>query len=367
METDDGTKTGDGTETSDGAVRDGELRAMKLRTCYEFTVSVLIVSFNTRDLLRECLDSLVDECARLPEGMSAEIIVVDNASRDGSAEMVEKEFAAAPTPVRVMRSSMNLGFGAANNLAIEAAEGRFLVLLNSDAFFHPGALTRAIAHINDDPTAGAGGARLECKDGSWQPSGRVFPSILGDALVLAGCTGRLGRWRIFGWPDRSWADPNEAAEVDWVTGAFMILRREALLQVGLFDPAFFLYSEEVDLCRRLKASGFGVHYWPDIVVTHLGGQSSLQVTEQHFSKVNAQVELWRIRSTLLYYRKHHGGKAKMALWLELAFYWLRRQRNRLSFKPWRKARAAEAELVRELLRKAWVETDGGRVSPPRPW
>jgi hypothetical protein len=293
--------------------------------------------------------------------------VVDNASRDGSADMVAAEFSGPGVPVRLIRSHVNLGFGVANNRAIEAARGRTLVLLNSDAFFHPGALARALEHIEADLSAGIGGARLVCRDGASQPSARMFPSILRDAFLLTGLASRFPQSRVFAAAERTWADPREPAEVDWVTGAFMILRREALKKTGLFDPVFFLYCEEVDLCRRVKAAGFRVLYWPDIVVTHLHGESSRQVGEQVFSENETQVVLWRMRSTFLYYRKHHGAQAWLARWLEESLYTLRFLRNRFSPAPARRARAREATLLLSLLRRAWKETRGGRVSPPAPW
>ena len=198
--------------------------------------------------------------------------------------MVAAEFAAASSPVRLFRSEVNLGFGAANNLAIEAAQGRYLVLLNSDAFFHPGALTRAIKHMDADPSAGIGGARQVSRDGGWQPSARLFPSIWRDALVMSGLSNRYPRSRVFGAPDRTWANHDEPAEVDWVPGAFAIVRREALKLSGLFDPDFFFYSEEVDLCLRVKQAGFRVLYWPDIVVTHIGGESSRKQKSRKFTE-----------------------------------------------------------------------------------
>ncbi len=338
-----------------------------VRPGFETTVSVIVVSFNTRDLLRECLAALRAECARLPEGLSAEILVVDNASRDGSAEMVAAEFSGPGTPVRLIRSEVNLGFGVANNRAIEAARGRYLILLNSDAFFHSGALARAIAHAEVDPSAGVGGARLVGRDGAWQPAARMFPSILRDAFVLTGLASRFPRSRFFSAAERTWADPAMPAEVDWVTGAFMIVRRSALAKAGLFDPAFFLYCEEVDLCRRVKDAGFRVLYWPDIVVTHLHGESSRQVDAQVFSENESQVVLWRMRSTFLYYRKHHGAKVWLALWLEKSLYSLRFLRNRFSPAPARRERARQAVILLRLLRRAWKETRGGRVSPPVPW
>ena len=335
---------------------------MKLLASYPCAASVVIVSFNTRELLQECLQSLLAECARLPMGTAAEVIVVDNASKDGSAEMVAREFSKAATPVRLIPSSVNLGFGAANNLAIEAAQGRYLVLLNSDAFFHPGALARAIEHMDANPGAGIGGARLVGRDGEPQPSARIFHSVFRDALVLSGLASRG-----FGAEGLAWPESDKSAQVDWVTGAFMILRREALAKTGLFDPAFFLYCEEVDLCRRVKAAGFRVLYWPDVVVTHLGGESSRTLSEHVFSESEAQVVLWRMRSVLLYYRKHHGSQASLARWLEEGLYTLRRARNRFSSSPARRDRGREAALLVKLMRQAWRETNGGRVSPPRPW
>jgi len=340
---------------------------MMVRTHYACTVSIVIVSYNTRELLQRCLDALVHECHRLSEGYSAEILVVDNASRDGSADMVERLYCAGTIPVKLFASKVNLGFGAANNLAIEAAEGRYIVLLNSDAFFHEGALEIALQQMEANPTAGAGGAQLVFEDGSWQPSARTFHSIWRDALVLTGLAARFPKSRIFGSPDRTWADVKQPAQVDWVTGAFMILRREALAVVGLFDPAFFLYCEEVDLCKRIQQAGFEVWYWPQIVVTHLGGESSKTVTERTYSKTAAQVVEWRMRSTLLYYRKHHGGQALLARMLEETFYTVRGWRNRRSKLDWRQDRAVEAELMIKLMRQAWAITDGGRVSPPKPW
>jgi len=338
---------------------------MRLLSAYDFEVSIIVISFNTRELLRECLTSLHAECSRIRA--CAEVLVVDNASEDKSAEMVDAEFCKSDSPVRVIQSDVNLGFAAANNLAMEQAKGRYIVLLNSDAFFHPGALRLAIDHMDADTTAGIGGAQLVSRDGAWQPSARTFHSIWIDAIVLTGLASRFPRSRIFGAPDRTWADPGQTAEVDWVPGAFSILRREALARTGLFDPAFFLYYEEVDLCMRVKAAGYRVLYWPDVVVTHIGGESGRQLRSLKFSKTGAQVVLWRMRATLLYYRKHHGFQAWLARGLEETIYCLRWLRNRFSSSPARRERAGEATLLLSLMRQAWKETNGGRISPPRPW
>jgi hypothetical protein len=318
-------------------------------------------------MLRDCLRSIQSECHSLPAGLNAEIIVVDNASNDGSAEMVEDEFRTSEPPVRLLLSDVNLGFAGANNLAMDSARGRYLVLLNSDAFFHPGALRFAIRHMDENPNAGVGGARLVGPGGEWQPSARAFPSLWITFVVLSGLASRFPKSRIFGSPDRTWANPDVEADVDWVPGAFSIMRREALAKAGAFDPQFFLYCEEVDLCRRIKAQGFRVLYWPDVVVTHIGGESGRSLTEHHFSESQARVELWQMRSTLIYFRKHHGMRVWGIRLLEDTLQVFRWLRNRWSRDPARRPRAQEAKLFLKLMYQAWRETDGGRVSPPRPW
>jgi GT2 family glycosyltransferase len=341
--------------------------AVMVTEAYPYILSAIVVSFNTRDLLQECLQSLVRECRQLPGSPAAEVLVVDNASTDGSAEMVEREFGATDVPVRLLRSSTNLGFGGANNLALQQALGRYLVLLNSDAFLDVGSLRVAVDHMDRNPLTGFAGGMLVGRDRALQPSARCFHSIWRDAFILTGLSARFPHSRVFGAPDRTWADPKQPADVDWVPGAFMIMRREALIKTGLFDPRFFLYYEETDLCRRVKAAGYRVSYWPDVIVTHIGGESGRQLGSLTQSKAASRVELWRMRSTLLYYRKHHGWQARLALWLESGLYRLRSLRNRRSGDPARRFRGEEASQLALLMHRAWRETQGGRVSPPAPW
>ncbi len=321
--------------------------------------SIVIVSFNTRELLRECLHSVLEQGA----SVKLEILVVDNCSSDGSAEMVEAEFPS----VRLFRAAVNLGFGAANNMAMEHATGRYIVLLNSDAFFQPGALAHAIRHMDETPSCGLGGGLQVGRDGSWQPSARAFHSVLGDLIVATGLAWHFRKSRIFGNFDRTWADPNEPAEVDWVPGSFCIVRPSALAKVGLFDPKFFLYYEEVDLCRRLKAAGYSIWYWPDILIVHLGGESSKGIETVAFSPHSAQVASWRIRSAFLYYRKHHGAQAYLAKLSEATMCRLTILRNRFSKVPWRRERLKHYLALLPLIEQAWEDTRGGRYSPPRPW
>ena len=320
-------------------------------------VSVVIVSFNTRDLLRECLQSLAVEAA----GIDHEVIVVDNASRDESAQMVAAEFPQA----RLLASSVNLGFAAANNRAFALARGQFVVLLNSDAFLKPGALQQAVALMKAHSKMGVGGGRLVGRDGEWQPSARQFPSLLNDLLALTGLAARFPRSRFFGRADRTWADETQACEVDWVPGAFSIIRRDVMEAVGGFEEDFFLYYEEVDLCRRIKKMGYQIWYWPQIEVIHYGGESSKTVEHLALSSSGAQLTLWRMRSALLYYRRHHGATgARLAMRVEMLWHQLRAWKNRRAAQN---AKVIESQTIISLMRQAWRETDCGRVSPARPW
>ena len=325
---------------------------------YSIDLSVVIVSFNTRDLLRDCLKTLTPELASLRH----EIIVVDNASRDGSPAMVAAEF----PEVRLVRSEQNLGFAAANNRGFAIARGRYVVLLNSDAFPRLGAIRRSVEHMDENPKAGLGGGRLIGRDDSAQPSGRMFPSILNELLMVSGLAARHPGSRLLGRGDRTWADPMSAAQVDWLPGAYIIIRRELLERLGYFDERFFFYYEEVDLCRRIKAAGYQVWYWPDIVVVHLGGESAKTVKGQRTSTgAVPQLTLWQMRAQLLYYRKHHRALGAWgAAMLATSWNRIRAWRNLLAAQ---RAKVEESRTIIALMRQAWRETSGGTVSPPRPW
>ena len=331
-----------------------------VQTQYEFDISVVIVSLNTCNVLRECLESV----RRESRSLRVQIIVVDNGSSDGSQEMVEREF---PEAV-LIRSNVNLGFGGANNLGFQSAGGRYIVLLNSDAFLTEGALERSVRHMDEDQKVGLGGGRLVGRDGSLQPSARKFPTLLDDLIVRSGLAARFPQSRFFGRFDRTWASVMEPAEVDWVPGAYSIIRADLLATAGPFDPRFFLYYEEVDLCKRIKHLGYSVCYWPDISIIHIGGESSRQMRSVEMSKVGRQLILWRMRSTLLYYRKHSGViVTTLAMLLEVLWYWQRFLRMRLSSNPSRRAAAGSEIKLAASMAQAWRETKGGKLSPVQPW
>lgn len=256
-------------------------------------LTTIIVSYNTRHLLDECLADL--HKAEAPVGGGA-CVVVDNASRDGSAE----HLAAQHPDVRLIRLECNVGFGRANNAALPHVHTPYVLLLNTDAFMTPDSIKRSIDYMEAHPRCGVLGARLLNRDGSPQPSARRFPTPWNVFLLQAG----LERW-FTGTPriDPSDFNADLAQECDWVPGCYFLIRKSVIDQVGLFDPLFFLYAEEVDLCRRVKNAGWQVHYFPGAHVVHLGGESAKSDGEVTASR---QIDALSIESNLLYFRKHHG-------------------------------------------------------------
>jgi len=320
-------------------------------------LSVLIVTYNSTRLI----DALLAGLAAQLEPLDAEIVLVDNASHDGTADLVARQH----PEVRLVRSPVNLGFAAGNNLAARHARGRMLLLLNPDALPEPGAIARGLALMQQDSRVGLGGGRLLDPDGSTQPSARMFPSLAQEFIVLSGLAAKFPRSRWFGRMDRTWADPAQPAAVDWVPGAFAFIPSELFAQLNGFDERFFLYYEEVDLCRRIQAAGYRIQYWPELRVSHIGGESARTVQGETVSRAGSQLTLWRARSGLLYYRKNHGLAAAWAVnRLERGWHALRGLRARWTGKV---GKALESAGQQALLARAWNDTLGGRVAPPRPW
>jgi len=235
-------------------------------------LSIVIVSWNVREDLRECLQSLLkDEGSRLESG-EIEIIVVDNASTDGTAEMVNLEF----PQVKLLVNSQNLGYTKANNIGINHSRGKYILLLNPDTVVHQGALQALIDCAESHPEVGIIGAKLLNPDGSVQRSARSFPDI-GAGLFRNTFLGRLfpnnpfvRRYLLadFGY--------DEVREVDWVSGAAMLVRRDLIERIGGLDERFWAYCEDVDLCWRAWQAGYKVLFCPNAFITHKVGRSSDQ-------------------------------------------------------------------------------------------
>jgi GT2 family glycosyltransferase len=254
------------------------------------TVAVIVVNWNTRDLLAECVASVAATTADL----DVETVVVDNGSGDGSATMLRERF----PQVRVIANDVNLGFARANNQAVEATDAPYLLMLNSDAVLCPGSLHRLLERMDSTPRAGLIGAQLREPSGAFQLSHVRFPSLGREALILSGL-GRLlfGPWYPSFGPD-SEAQPHA---VEWVGGACMLVRRAAFEAVGGFDEGYFLYGEEMDLCYGLRQAGWEVWYEPAATVIHHGKASSAGMAEAREARL--------YRGRMRFFRKHYGPRA----------------------------------------------------------
>jgi GT2 family glycosyltransferase len=254
----------------------------------------VIVSWNVRELLRACLASLPLADADL------EVIVVDSASADGTPAMVQAEFPA----VRLIASVENLGYTRGNNRGLEQARGRYLFVLNPDTELLPGALEALRAYMDANPRIGLVGPQLVAPDGTPQSTRRRFPTL---ALAFFESTW-LGGLTPAGWRRRYYArdlPPDEPAEVDWVVGAALFVRRAAWEQVGGLDEGYFMYSEELDWQRRMRAAGWLVAHLPAARVVHHEARSSAQVPAATHIRFNT--------SKVRYYRKYHGAAAAEVL------------------------------------------------------
>ena len=264
-------------------------------------LSVCIVNWNTCDYLRECLASLL---TYPPADVEVEIIVVDNASADGSALVVAAEFPS----VILLAETTNHGYAEGNNLALERATGNALLLLNPDVVVHPGSLTHAAAFAAAHADLGAFGCRLVGTDGKTQRSLRSFPDPGPVLWEYLGFSRLFPKSRVFGAYRMTWFDYNSVIEADQPMGSFLWISRAAYARVGGMDPLFPIFFNEVDWCLRAKREhGIPIYYTPDVVVTHYGGGSTRQVKASMVRESH--------RSLLRFYDKHFPNLAPPVKWL----------------------------------------------------
>jgi N-acetylglucosaminyl-diphospho-decaprenol L-rhamnosyltransferase len=269
-------------------------------------LAVVIVNYNTRCLLRECLTSVYHS-----EGdVSFQVWVVDNASTDGSAEMVATEF----PQVHLIRSEVNGGYSYANNLGLreglkpEAPAPAYVLLLNPDTLLPPSALADMLAFMEAHPEAGAAGPRLVRASGELDLAcRRGFPTPMNSFYKIFGLSRLFPHSLRFARYNLTYLDPDETAEVDAVAGSFMMVRREAIQEVGLLDEDFFMYGEDLDWAYRMKAAGWKVYYNARVTVLHYKGESSR-------SSRRARYEFYR--AMYVFYQKHY--RATTPFWL----HWL---------------------------------------------
>ncbi|MCZ6690429.1 MAG: glycosyltransferase family 2 protein [Planctomycetota bacterium] len=262
-------------------------------TAETIDLSVIIVNWNTRELLLRCLETLYPSLT----GIRHEVIVVDNDSQDGSVGAVREQFPEAT----ILANSKNLGFARANNQAFRQARGRYYLLLNSDVEVKPEAIPGTIRFLDDRPRAGAAGIQLFFPDGRKQNSFDSFPTIATEILNKS-----LLRWlfpKALPSKNQEYTDP---LPVDIVIGAFLMVRREAVEEVGPFDEKFFLFMEEADWCLRMRRSGWEIYHLPHLTAIHHHGASKRKLESASW------IEYYR--STYIYFRKHRSL---------VAYVWLR--------------------------------------------
>lgn len=244
-------------------------------------LSVVIVSYNVRHCLANCLESVRTALS----GIAHEVLVVDNASDDGSPQMVRQRFPS----VHLVANEVNLGFARACNAAIRRSRGRIVLLLNPDTEILGGGFEEVMRLLDREPRIGAVGVKLLNPDGTIQPSCYRFPSVR-EVISMCLLGGLLpgGVLRF---------DYDSSRDVDFIRGAFMALPRSCLDEIGLLDETFFMYAEEADLCYRMRRHGWRVVYAPIVDVRHHKGKSAEQVPDEMYVQ--------RMRSLIRYFRKHH--------------------------------------------------------------
>lgn len=252
------------------------------------TLSICIVNWNTRNHLRACLASIEAH----PPDAPYEIMVVDNASQDGSAEMVREQF----SHVQLIANRENAGYAAGNNQALILARGEFLLLLNPDTEMHEDTLNQAIAFFQSHPEAGAIGALQRFPNGEIQPSVRAFPYPLPLFFEIIGLSRLFPHHPLFARYRMGAFRYDRVQEVDQPMGTFFMVRRETMSQVGLLDEDFPLFFNDVDWCYRIKQAGWKIYFVPEVTILHHGGASTSQVRRAAIRESHRALER--------FYRKH---------------------------------------------------------------
>lgn len=271
-------------------------------------VSVIIVAWNVRNFLQNCLESIYKET----EGMEFEVIYVDNASEDKSVEMVREHFPEA----NIIQNTQNKGFVVANNQGIEAAKGRYVLLLNSDTVILDNAIAKTIEFADTHPEAAVVGCKLLNPDKTLQPTCFMFPSILNMLLSTSYLYKLFRKSKFFGRERMTWWDRSDTREVDVATGCYMLVRREAIDQVGVMDERFFIYADETDWCYRFKKNGWKIMFTPETQIIHYGGQTTKQMTKEFRLQLQG--------SGLIFMKLHRNKLAfPLARLLAAMFFFLR--------------------------------------------
>jgi GT2 family glycosyltransferase len=267
------------------------------------SLSIIIVNYNTKDLLDDCLSSILANGTSL----DLEIFVVDNASIDGSTQMVKQKY----LTVNLIENSENVGFARANNQAIAKAQGTYLFLLNSDASIRPGTIDAMVKFMDAYPMVGALGAKLLSQNLVPQISCRHFPTVFTTLSQFFGLSAMFPRSRLWGRYDMGYWDHREARKVDSVPGAALLVRKNTIQEVGPLDENYFLYFEDTDWCYRINQAGWEVFFLPEAEVIHRGGASAAKSNQGVFHDNTLSKAFFS--SLFYYFRKFHGSLSVLLL------------------------------------------------------
>lgn len=264
-------------------------------------LSIIVLSFNTKEITQDCLRSLLDTLSRTPK-LSFEIIVVDNASLDGSPEILKK------LPIKTIFLKENLGFGAANNIALKEATGKYILFLNSDVMQKKINYEDLLQYMEDHEDVGVLTARVELESGKIDPaSHRGFPTLWRSMMYFLKLENMLGTVpvlnRLVGGYHLTYLPLTTVHEIESPSGAFFLSKKSILDEVGGFDEAFFMYGEDIDLAYRIKHRGYKVIYYPKAVVTHLKYRSGIKTDN---TAVKRRIKKHFYRSMRIFYNKHYA-------------------------------------------------------------
>jgi len=267
-------------------------------------LSIIIVSWNAKDYLIKCLKSLDPEL----EGIESEIIVVDNASSDGSADAVQDQY----PEVKLIRNDQNLGFAKANNIGINQSKGEYVCLMNSDIVVLKDCIRRLLEYMDSNQQIGVLGPKTLNGDGTLQRSCFSLPSVWNSFCRVLALDSIFPWTRIFGSRLMTYWGHDEIRNVEALNGCFLVVRRKALDEVGLLDEGFFIYGEDLDWCKRFGDGGWGVVFYPFASAVHFGGASSANAPIKFYIEMN--------KADLQYWHKHKGFPGELTYFIILLLH-----------------------------------------------
>ena len=269
-------------------------------------LSIIIVSYNTKEFLRDCLNSIIKTIS----GVTYEVIVVDNASKDGSFEFVKNNF----PKIKLIKNRENLGFSKANNLGVKKASGEYILFLNSDTVVKENTLKTMVSFIREHKDAGAVTCKVVMPNGKIDDaSHRGFPTPWNSFVHFSGLSKLLGKTTIFGGYNLGFMDLSKTHEIDALAGAFMLVRKKAGEKVNWWDEDYFFYGEDIDFCYRLKQNGWKIYYVPEVSILHYKGVSGgIKKQSRHISTADKETRIKsqseRFKAMRLFYKKHYEQK-----------------------------------------------------------